>query len=97
MSIQGKADAAKTDVRPNWKARHEAVKNLPELYPLPDDFPKGASIDVAAMRTHHCVFAKTDAECDERVDMLCRVQDPIQVLKIIAPHLLPPSFYRDPG
>jgi hypothetical protein len=83
------ARAANASTGPDWAARNLAISNLPELYELPVgvEIPGGADVD--GLRRLYCRTAPTDAECSERVDRLMRVQDPIECLVIVAPHLVP--------
>lgn len=71
-----------------WRAAHE---NLGPIDPMPEGLalPEIAR-DLYALREVYCVTTSTtDTECDERIDRLRKVTDPLIVLSIVAPHIKP--------
>jgi hypothetical protein len=69
----------------DWNARHASADNLPDV--ATDDERIRAKVTMA--RRLFCVFAPTDAECDERVYMLSSITDPDRILAIVQPWELP--------
>ena len=80
----------KTD-GPDWKYRHAQYAQLPPIstewdacWPIKVKKP-----DVEGLRRDYCVRAPDEMACDDRCESLRGLSDPVAILKVVAPHLLP--------